>query len=29
MFDEVLGLPVHALVVHFAVVLTPLLAASP
>ncbi len=27
MFDEVLGLPVHALVVHFAVVLTPLLVA--
>jgi len=26
-FDEVLGLPVHALVVHFAVVLTPLLVA--
>lgn len=27
MFDEVLGLPAHPLVVHFAVVLTPLLAA--
>ncbi|WP_336212713.1 DUF2231 domain-containing protein [Nonomuraea sp. LPB2021202275-12-8] len=27
MFDEVFGLPTHALVVHFAVVLTPLLVA--
>lgn len=27
MFDEIFGLPVHALVVHFAVVLTPLLVA--
>ncbi|WP_327091704.1 hypothetical protein OIE66_14055 [Nonomuraea sp. NBC_01738] len=27
MFDEVLGLPAHPLIIHFAVVLTPLLAA--
>ncbi|MCK2216699.1 hypothetical protein MF672_023285 [Actinomadura sp. ATCC 31491] len=27
MFDQILGLPAHALVIHFAVVLTPLLAA--
>ncbi|WP_219471324.1 DUF2231 domain-containing protein [Nonomuraea rhizosphaerae] len=28
MFDEILGLPAHALIIHFAVVLTPLLAAA-
>jgi uncharacterized membrane protein len=27
MFDQILGLPAHALIIHFAVVLTPLLAA--
>jgi uncharacterized membrane protein len=27
MFDEILGLPAHPLIIHFAVVLTPLLAA--